>query len=179
MKGARSILVAGLLIVSVQLVADSPSSAARMIQPCSSENLIVMASGWFGAAGTGAMTFDIVNRGPACRISGYPDVSFENSSAIEVDHRDIHTSSMLFAEPRAVVLALARDGVATFGVSWSDNPVNGRSYNKTCPETARALVTLRRGVGSLFGEIPINPRPCADVLLVTPIEPGTWPRLNE
>jgi hypothetical protein len=172
-------MASGLLIESIQLVADSPSSATRVIQPCTSDNLWVMASGWFGAAGTGAMTFDIVNRGPAGRISGYPDVSFENSSALVVDHRDVHTSSMLFAEPRAAVLELARDGVVTFGVSWSDNPVNNLPYNKTCPETARAVVTLLRGVESLFGEIPINSRPCGDVLLVTPIEPGTWPRANE
>ena len=100
-----------------------------------------MASGWFGAAETGSMTFDIINRGPACQISGYPDVSFENASAIAVDHRDVHTSSMLFSEPRPLTVAIPRDGVATFGVSWSDNPVNDRPYNKACPETARVSWT--------------------------------------
>jgi hypothetical protein len=138
-----------------------------------------MASGWFGAGGTGAMTFDIVNRGPACRLRGYPSVSFENASALGVDHRDVHESSMLFAEPRAAAVSLARGGVATFGVSWSDNQVNNLPYNKACPETARAIVNLEGGVGSLYGEVPINSRPCGGVLFVTPIESGTWPRQNE
>jgi hypothetical protein len=124
------------------------------------------------------MTFDIVNRGPACRIGGYPSVAFENARAMGVDSRDLHKSSMLFSEPRETVVELARGGVATFGVSWSDNQVNGQSYNKACPETARAIVTLSRGVGSLSSENPINSRPCGDVLLVTPIEPGPWPREN-
>ena len=166
------------VFLSVQLVVTSPSSAARAFQPCSSNNLWVMASGWFGAMGTGAMAFDIVNRGPACRLSGYPNVSFENSSAMGVDNRDVHSSSMLFSEPRAMVVALPREGAATFGVSWSDNPTNGRPYNKNCPETARALVSLNRGIGSLYGEVPINSRPCGGVLIVTPIESGTWPREN-
>ena len=176
MKRLRFILATGLLAVVVPVIGATGSSAAREVQSCSSEFVEVLASGWFGAAGTGAMTFDIINRGATFRISGYPTVSFENASAIAVDHRDVHESSMLFAEPRATVVTLARGGVATFGVSWSDNPVNNEPYNTTCPETARAVIGLLHGVGSLFGDVPINPRPCFGDLLVTPIEPGSWPR---
>jgi len=176
MKRVRLVLAAGLLSVVVPVIGGSGSSAAPEVPPCSSEFVEVLASGWFGAAGTGAMAFDVVNRGAACRIGGYPTVSFENASAIAVDHRDVHESSMLFAEPRATVVILARGGVATFGVSWSDNPVNNKPYDTACPETARAVIGPLHGVGNLYADVPINPRPCAGELLVTPIELGSWPR---
>ena len=161
------------------MIGTSASATAAHTPGCASHQLEVLASSWFGAAGTGAMTFDIVNRGPACRIAGYPQVTFQNASNVVVDHHDVHESSMLFAEPRVVTVTLARGGVATFGVSWSDNTVNYLPYNnQTCPKTSSALVVLRQGVGSLWGQVPTDPRPCGGWLLVTPIEPGAWPRLS-
>ena len=161
-------------------IVGAPASAtAARIPGCASNQLEVLVSNWFGAAGTGAMTFDIINRGLACRIAGYPQVTFQNASDLAVDHHDVHQSSMLFAEPRVVTVTLARGGVATFGVSWNDSEVNNLPYNnQTCPKTTSALVVLRQGVGSLWGQVPIDPRPCGGWLLVTPIEPGAWPRLN-
>lgn len=154
------------------LATPSPLSA------CKSDQLEVLASASLGAAGTGAMAFNIVNRGSTCRIGGYPEVTFQNASGVVVDRHNVHQSSMLFAEPRVVTVTLGRGGAATFGVSWNNNTVNNLPYNQTCPKTAYAVVALRKGVGSLWGQIPIDPRPCGDLLLVTPIEAGTWPRPN-
>jgi len=173
------LLAAGLMLSCVPILTTSASATTAPIPGCTSNQLEVLASDWFGAAGAGAMAFDIVNRGPSCRIGGYPEVTFQNASAVAVDHHDVHESSMLFAEPRVVTVTLARGGVATFGVSWNDNTVNNLPYNnQTCPRTSSALVVLRQGVGSLWGQVPIDPRPCGDWLLVTPIEHGTWPRPN-
>jgi hypothetical protein len=169
----------GIFLLGFPAFVGSPSSAVSPLPPCTSNQLTVLASGWIGAAGTGAMAFDIANRGPSCRIGGYPEVTFLNASAVTVDRHDVHKSSMLFAEPRALTVTLARGGVATFGVSWGDNPVNNQPYNQTCPRTSSAVVVLRQGVGNLWGQVPINSRPCGGWLLVTPIEPGAWPRPNE
>ena len=120
------------------------------------------------------MAFDTVNRGNRCRIKGYPSVTFVDPSDLGADAHDLHRSSMIFAEPKAEVVTLGRGGVATFGVSWSDNPIG----TQACPVTARAQIQLRQGIGSLWGLVPINPSPCGGTLFVTPIESGTWPRPN-
>jgi hypothetical protein len=91
-----------------------------------------------------------------------------------VDNRDLHAPSMLFAEPRVATLTLSRGSVATFGVSWADNPVG----KQTCPLTARAVVVLSKGIGNIWGEVPINSVPCGGTLWVTPIESGAWPLPN-
>jgi len=170
----RLLLTVGLVLFGIPTLATSVSATSAPVPECTTNQLVLLASGWFGAAGTGAMAFDVVNQGARCRIGGYPNVTFLNASALAVDSHDVHVSSMLFAEPRTVTLTLARGGVATFGVSWADNPIG----NQTCPATARALVELRQGVGSLWGEVPINPEPCGRTLMVTPIESGAWPRPN-
>lgn len=162
-----------------RLVAKTNAPATTSPLPaCTSDQLEVLASASLGAAGAGAMAFDIVNRGSSCRIGGYPEVTFQNASGVAVDRHNVHQPSMLFAEPRVATVTLVRGGAATFGVSWSNNPVNNLSYNRPCPKTAYAVVVLRQGVGSLWGQIPIDPQPCGDTLSVTPIELGTWPRPN-
>jgi len=118
------------------------------------------------------MVFDIVNRGARCRIGGYPTVTFVTPQDLIADGHDVHRSSMFFAESVATTLNLAHSGVATFGVSWNDNPAGKES----CPETARAHVVLSQGVGHLSSLLPINPTPCGGTLLITSIELGTWPR---
>jgi hypothetical protein len=140
---------------------------------------MVLASGLYGALGTGFMAFDIANEGASCRIGGYPEVEFINANGVAVDHRDIHESSMVFAEPRNVTMTLARGDAASFGVSWSDNVVNNEPYNTTCPKTSSVSVVLRNGVGRLSQSLQVDePRPCNGSLWVTPIEPEAWPRPN-
>lgn len=163
-----------------RLVAKTNTPATASPFPaCASDQLQVLASASLGAAGAGAMAFDIVNRGSSCRIGGYPEVTFQNASGVAVDRHNVHQPSMLFAEPKVATVTLVRGGAATFGVSWNNNTVNNVPYNNhTCPKTAYAVVVLRQGVGSLWGQIPIDPQPCGDTLSVTPIESGTWPRPN-
>lgn len=163
-----------------RLVAKTNASATTSPFPaCASNQLEVLASASLGAAGAGAMAFDIVNRGSSCRIGGYPEVIFQNASGVAVDRHNVHQPSMLFAEPRVVTVTLVRGGAATFGAAWNNNTVNNVPYNnQTCPKTAYAVVVLRKGVGRLWGQLPIDPRPCGDSLSVTPIEAGTWPRPN-
>lgn len=170
----RVLLIVGLAAFGLPIFAGALSAATASTPGCSSGQLYVLASGWYGAAGSGSMAFDIVNRGNRCRIKGYPSVTFVDPSDLGADAHDLHRSSMIFAEPKAEVVTLGRGGVATFGVSWSDNPIG----TQACPETARAQIQLRQGIGSLWGLVPINPSPCGGTLFVTPIESGTWPRPN-
>ena len=157
------------------MLATSASASTRPEPACSSAQLVVLASGSLAAAGNGSMAFDVVNRGASCRIDGYPSVTFLNAIGRAVDNRDFHnSSSMLFAEPKASMVTIARNGVATFGVSWGNNPVN----DEACPLSANAVVELRSGVENFWGEVPIDPSPCGNYLVVTPIESGAWPRPN-
>lgn len=174
MTQLRLLLVAVLLLVGLPILSSSASAKTTPTPPCASDRLRLFDSGWFGAGGMGAMVFDIVNRGARCRIGGYPTVTFVTPQDFIADGHDLHRPSMFFAEPVASTLSLAQGGVGTFGVSWDDNPVG----KQTCPGTARARVVLRRGLGNLSSLLPINPSPCGRNLLVTSIEPGTWPRQN-
>lgn len=150
-----------------------------MPPPCANAQLMVLASNIEGALGTGAMAIGIANRGASCRIGGFPHVNFFNAKYVAVDVRDIHVSSMLFAEPRSATVTLKHDASASIGVSWSDNTVNNESYNSTCPRTVSMSVVLSHGVGHLSDELQVvSARPCGGSVEVTPIEAGAWPRPN-
>jgi hypothetical protein len=169
------LLVLSLTLTTNPIFASSASASKVPVPACTSDQLQVLDSQWLAAAGNGAMAFDVVNSGASCRLEGYPSVAFFDAKGRAVDKRDFHnSSSMTFAEPRDSIVTLARGGVATFGVSFSDNPVN----NDSCPEAASAVVQLHGGVGSFWGEFRIGLSPCGGGLLVTPIELGAWPRPN-
>ncbi len=150
------------------------ASASRSPVPsCTSSQLQVLASEQLAALGNGAVAFDVVNNGARCALKGYPDVVFFNTKGRSVFSRDVHTSSMLFAGPSASLVTLAPKGIATFGVSFGDNPVNSES----CPQVVKAVVQLVSGVGRFSAEFPLALTPC-NGLIVTSIEAGAWPRPN-
>jgi hypothetical protein len=173
----RLLLVLGLAFAAIPTVAaPAVASASPARTPsCVSDQLQVLGSQWLGALGNGAVVFDIANTGAKCGLEGYPSVVFLDAKGRSIDDRDTHdSSSMQFAEPKKSMVTLAAGGVATFGVSFSDNPVN----NDTCPKVASAVVQLRSGVGRFWGELSMQLAPCGNYLSVTPIEKGAWPRPN-
>jgi len=176
-NSVRRLVLIGLFTLVLPAMSSSPSGASAP-RPCSSDQLMVLASSTQGAAGTGFVTIDIANRGATCRIGGRPHVSFYNAKGVAIDRRDLYDSSMVFAEPRSMTVTLAHDGSASLGVSWSDNTVNNQPYNTTCPTTTSVYITLRGGDGRLAGLIPLVTRPCGGSLEVTPIESGSVPRPN-
>ncbi len=178
MHTVRALSAIGLSCLIFPALSTSPTSAARLPPPCVQNQLVILASGTQGFAGTGAMAFVIANRGASCRIGGYAQVKFFNAKGVAVDHRDVHESSMVFAEPRSVTVILAHGGAASLGVSWSDNTVNNLPLNRTCPMTVSVSVVLLHGVGHLSGLLQSSTRPCNGWLDATPIEPGAWPRQN-
>ena len=179
MRLVRLIATVGLFFMIFPAISASSSSAASFPPPCASDQLMVLASNTLEAAGTGAMAIGIANRGAPCRIGGYPQVKFLNAKGVAVDRRDIHDSSMIFAEPKSVTVTLGHEDSASFGVSWSDDTVNNLPYNTTCPTTVSLSVVLLHGVGHLSGLLQVvGARPCGGALEVTPIEPGAWPRPN-
>jgi hypothetical protein len=177
MRGPRLLLVLGLLIATAPTLVPSvvASASTDRTPSCVSDQLAVFDSQWLAAAGNGAMVFDVANTGARCHLEGYPSVEFLDAKQRPVDYRDTHNySSMQFAEVKKSMVTLAAGGIATFGVSFSDNPVN----NDSCPKVVSAVVQLRGGVGQFWGEFPIRLSPCGNGLLVTPIEKGAWPRPN-
>jgi hypothetical protein len=172
----RLLVTVGLFIVLLPLISTSSSLAATPPPPCGSSELSVLASDSQGFAGTGVMVIDIANRGAACRLGGFPQVTFVNGKGVAVDRHDFHTSSQYFLEPRSVTVTLRHAGSASIGLSWSDNQVNNQNYNTACPPTVSVQIVLRRGVGHLSGFLPVSVRPCDGGVEVTPIEAGAWPR---
>jgi hypothetical protein len=104
---------------------------------------------------------------------GYPNVEFVNAKGRSVFAHDLHTSSMLFVEPKESLVTLAPRGIATFGVSFGDNPVN----NETCPKVVKVVIQLVSGIGRFSAEFPLALTVC-NGLFVTSIESGAWPRPN-
>ena len=180
MRLVRFIATVGLFFMILPAISVSSSSAASLPPPCVSDQLMVLASNTLGALGTGAMAIGVANRGASCRIGGYPQVKFFNAKGVAVDRRDIHDSSMIFAEPKSVTVTLGHEDSASIGVSWSDNQVTlTDGHTTTCPTTVSVSVVLLNGVGNLSGLLQVvSARPCGGALQVTPIEPGAWPRPN-
>ena len=139
-------------------------------------HLQVAAEGSEGAAGTGAVIVLLANPGVVCKVMGFPTVVFYNSRGIAVDSRNDHVSSMLFANPSAKVVVLRRGMVASFAISWSNNPVVYKSpRSDTCPSAAWMQVSLRGGVRSSIGSPAIEAAPCGGGLTVTAIQAGVTP----
>jgi hypothetical protein len=108
-------------------------------------------------------------------VEGYPRVEFFNVHGDAVDTKDLHVSSMFYAEPRPRIIVLAHNGVASVGLSWADNPVN----HQTCPRAAWATVTLPNDMRTLSSSPGVWASPCGGYLMVTPIEAGPVPTPNE
>ena len=178
MRLVRLLTVAGLFLMILPTVSATSSAATSLSPPCASDQLMVLASDTEGFVGNGAMVIGIGNIGASCRIGGYPQVEFFNSKGVAVDRRDLHDSSMAFAEPRSVTVTLGRDDSASIGVSWSGNPVQLHGHSTTCPGTVSVTVVLLHGVGHLSGLLYVSASPCGGVVGVTPIEAGAWPHPN-
>jgi hypothetical protein len=179
MRLIRLLVVAGLFFMIVPIVGEVSSAATSSPAPCSSGQLMVMASDTEGIAGTGFIVIGIANIGATCRIGGYPVVKFFNAKHVAVNRGDSHDSSMAFAEPPSATVTLRHEGSASIGVSWSDNSVTlDNGHTTTCPRTGSLTVTLERGVGQLSGLLYATASPCGGGVDVTPIESGAWPRPN-
>jgi hypothetical protein len=144
------------------------------IPPCT--HLQVAAENSEGAAGTGAVIVLLANPGAVCEVTGFPTVVFFNNKGIAVDTHNDHVSSMLFASPKAKLVVLQRNMVASFAISWDDNPVVLNSGVSTkCPSALWMAVSLSGGVRNSIGGPAIWASPCGGDLTVTAIQAGVTP----
>lgn len=162
-------LVYGATAAPFTSVAASVSS--REIPACS--HLILAAGQATGTLGTGSMVILVANSGSRCEVEGYPRVVFFNARGVAVDATNIHSGGP-FAMDRPRVVVLARNAVASIGLSWANSP----STHETCPLASWADVTLPGGIGSLEGGPAVNAAPCGGYLRVTPLEAGPSPVLS-
>lgn len=168
------VVITGSLVAPlVTLSGVGAGAASSVVRPCS--RLVVAAGSEEGAGGTGAVVLLLGNAGSKCVVEGYPRVEFVTAHGVVVDTRNLHRSSMIFAEPPVRPVVLVHGAVASVGVSWTDTPVNGEA----CPQVAWSDVSLSNGVGSFSGNPAVWAAPCGGWLMVTPIEFGPTPRMAE
>ena len=176
---ARRTWIAGLLVAVIASgwALDSTSSnaaasvASHVTSPCS--HLVLAAGQTTGTGGTGSLVILVANAGSRCEVEGFPRVVFFNARGVAVDSINFHVGGP-FAMDRPHAVVLARNGVASIGVSWADAP----TAHETCPLVSWADVSLPNGVGSLEGGPAVNAAPCGGYLRVTPLEAGPSPALT-
>ena len=147
------------------------STTSRATPVCT--RLVLAAGQATGTLGTGSLVILVANAGSRCEVAGYPRVVFFNARGVAVDAVNLHSGGP-FAMGRPRVVVLARDVVASFGVSWADSP----SGHEACPLVSWADVTLPESSGSLEGGPAVNAAPCGGYLRVTPLEAGPAPALT-
>ena len=167
-------LVAVGLVCAVAIAPSHRATASvtnRVAPACA--RLVLAAGQATQTLGTGSLVILVANSGSRCEVDGYPRVVFFNARGTAVDSIDFHSGGPFAAErPREVVLA--RNAVASIGVSWADSP----STHESCPVASWANVTLPDGVGSIDGGPAVNAAPCGGYLRVTPLEAGPAPALS-
>ena len=157
--------------VAVSPTSASASVAGRETPACS--HLVLAAGQATGTQGTGSLVILVANAGSKCEVEGYPRIVFFNAHGVAVDAINFHSGGP-YAMGRPRMVSLARNGVASIGVSWAVSP----SAHETCPVASWADVTLPGGVGSLEGGPAVNAAPCGGYLRVTPLESGPSPALS-
>lgn len=159
------------ILLANEIVTPVPSfGSSTSIPPCS--HLLVAAEGSEGALGNGGDVVILANPGAVCRVKGFPTVTFYNNRGIAVTTRNFHQQSMLFSNPTAKTVVLQRGTVASFAISWSNNPVGSTK----CLNAAWMQVSLRGGIGSISGSPAIQASPCGGTLVVTAIQAGATPK---
>lgn len=157
--------------LAVTPTSASASVASRDTPACS--HLVLAAGQATGTQGTGSLVILVANAGPRCEVEGYPRIVFFNARGVAVDAINFHSGGP-YAMQRPRLVSLARNGVASIGVSWADSP----SAHETCPVASWADVTLPGGIGSLEGGPAVNAAPCGGYLRVTPLEEGPSPTIS-
>lgn len=167
----------GLIAVVVASVAlgipFSSASAAAAPSASTCDHLVVAMTSVGGGDGAGYVTVLFVNVGARCTMRGFPSVMFFSPQVGHLTGRDVRRSSMIFREPAAHRVTLARGGVASVGVSWQNDPIPHQS----CPRTQWANVVMPDARRSNF-QPSISARPCGSAIWMTPFETGAQPSLT-
>jgi hypothetical protein len=124
MKFRRLVLICSLTAGGffLPVLTPAPSFASSKVPECSHAQLEVAAVSSSGAAaGSVGVPFLIANTGKsACSLRGYPTLSFFTLSGKPIKATVQHGRSQVFAGPKPVSVTIARNAVATFGMSYSD-----------------------------------------------------------
>ncbi|HSN02131.1 MAG TPA: DUF4232 domain-containing protein [Acidimicrobiales bacterium] len=167
------LLAMGLTYAAVLVPASGVAASATSHETPACSHLVLAAGQTTGTLGTGSLVILVANAGARCELEGYPRVVFFNARGVPVDTINVHSGGP-FAMERPRVVLLARNAVASIGVSWAQSPSN----HGTCPLASWADVSLPDGIGSLEGGPAVNAAPCGGYLRVTPLETGPSPTLS-
>jgi len=159
------------LNASPLFASEAPVSEPAANGTCTS--LVVGATGSTGAAGVGLVTILLVNSGPQCEISGYPEVNILNASGASLGIQEAHKSSMVLGMPRPKEVSIAHNGVASFGIAWPESPVG----IEKCQPAGFADVMIRLNGSSQVWIPPVHITICGPVINVSSIEAGPRPSL--
>jgi len=158
--------------LSLFTIATPKSVEASPVQLAKCSNLIIGAGSPGAAAGSAWMEVLVVNDGTRCQIRGYPTMQFFDSKGKLIDRIDQHTGVGEYATPSPKRVILDHWAVASFGITWSDNPVGSQH----CPTAAWANISLPgSAVASSSSSVGVDIAPCGGGVTVTPIELGAVP----
>lgn len=159
-----------MLVVNEIVIPASSFGSSTAIPPC--RHLVIAAEGSEAALGTGGDIVILANPGAVCEVMGVPTVTSFNNKGIAVTARYTHSQSMLFSNPAVKAVVLKRSMVASFAISWSNNPVDSTK----CLNASWMQVSLRGGIGRISGSPAIQASPCGGILVVTAIQAGATPK---
>jgi hypothetical protein len=183
-RSLRLSAIAIVLLVALSLRSDvpwSPSAAAAPVPECYHSQLeVAVAWGLPPAAGTNGIPFLIANTGKsACRIEGYPHLTFVNGTYKKRAVKVINGGGGLFATVKPRVVVIEPGGTASFGLGFGD-AANQQDPDGAACTTQNIYVTLPVRVS----QFPQNYETTVDVnfcfsnfeFSVTPIEAGPLPK---
>jgi hypothetical protein len=151
------------------LIASTPAAAG--LSACN--HLVVANTSVQGADGTGSTSVLLVNVGSRrCALEGYPSIQFYEPRYTHLVGRDVHGATMEYAAPAPKRVTLGPGTVASFGVSWSNDP----QPHQACSRTQWMNVVIADH-GQLSFQTSLNAVPCGSEIWVTPIEAGGLPKI--
>jgi hypothetical protein len=176
-------LICSLLIaeLTLPLLSSAPTSASSALRECSYGQLEVgIASGPGGAAGTESSQFLIANTGKqTCTLKGYPTLSFYASRDRRIRTTVKHVRTQIYAEPKPLLVAIGRDGVASFGLSYTDGyPVAKHAVACKVVFVLVSLPTINVEHQRFEASLGFNMCQSNHEVSTTPIEAGPEPSFN-
>jgi hypothetical protein len=180
---AGIVLVA--LIVSLTIRASLFGSASSPPRTCSYGQLDVVTaspSGAYDAAGSHGIHFYVVNvNHSACRLVGYPRISFSPQSFRGKTLRVIHGGGGIFAAVAPRLVTLSPGATASFAIDFSDASNQQDPSGTACTtRTADVLLPVLTSPYEFFYRPNVSFNFCFSGFLValTPVEPGPIPKLG-
>ena len=158
-------LIMASTLISLVCISPEQSSAATGAGACGDLRIAIEAS--TANAGDASLVVLVANAGVACAIKGIPTISMLNSNGKAIaKSRKVSSASTSSAR-----FVLPHNSVASFMVSWTDEPIGASERHNSSYLT----VTLPKGMRAEDYEFDFSEIIYGDSLDVTALRPGVTP----